>query len=69
MRTLPSAAGTQSSSTGFASPAIIIILVIILGATIYLWRQRYMRRKTAYIVMGVLTIAIIAAGFMNYSSS
>lgn len=68
MRTIPSA-GTTSSSSGFASPAIIIILVLILGATIYLWRQRYMRRKTAYVVMGVLTIAIIAAGFVNYSSS
>lgn len=68
MRTLPSG-GAGAGSSAFASPAIIIILVIILGATIYLWRQRYMRRKTAYIVMGVLAIAIIAAGFMNYSSS
>ena len=68
MRTLPSA-GQGSSAGGFANPAIIILLVLILGATFYLWRQRYMRRKTAFVVMSVLARAIIAIGLLDYTSA
>lgn len=32
--------------------------MLVLGATIYLWRARYIRRRTAYITMLVLVLAL-----------
>ena len=52
-------AGANSAS--LAIPAIVVILVLVLGATIYLWRAGYIRRKTAYATMLVLVVAL--AGF------
>lgn len=49
-----------------ANPTIIVILVLLLGATVYLWRQRYIHRRTAYGVMATLFIAIVAAALFMY---
>jgi hypothetical protein len=50
-----------ANSASLAIPAIVVILVLVLGATIYLWRAGYIRRKTAYATMLVLVVAL--AGF------
>jgi hypothetical protein len=44
----------------------VVVLVLLLGATIFLWRARYMRRKTAYGTMAVLAIALICLGAYMY---
>lgn len=59
--------GAEASTTsGVANPVIIVILVLVLGATIYLWRQRYIHRRTAYAVMATMVIAIVAAALLMY---
>jgi uncharacterized protein YqgC (DUF456 family) len=60
-------AGKISTSAGLASPAIIVVLVILLGAVLYLWRTRYIRRKTAYFMMGVLLLILILFGAYVYT--
>ena len=52
------AAAAATETAGLATPAIVVILVLLLGATIYLWRGRYIRRRTAYITMAILAIAL-----------
>jgi hypothetical protein len=58
--------GVEATGPSITSPALIVLLIIVLGATIYLWRQRYIRRKTAYMTMAVLIIAIIGVGYLMY---
>lgn len=48
--------GGAASSASLTAPAIIVVLVLLLGATIYLWRARYIRRRTAYTTMLVLVL-------------
>jgi hypothetical protein len=52
-------AATTSSVSG---PMVVVVLVVMLGATIYLWRNRYMRRRTAYVTMSVLVVLLIVVG-------
>ncbi len=56
-----------ATSASLASPAIVVVLVLLLGATIYLWRARYIRRNTAYVTMAVLVIALAGLVFWQYS--
>lgn len=51
-----------------ASPILLVILIMMLGATVFLWRTRFIRRKTAYIAFAVLTVAVIASGYSLYTS-
>ena len=51
-----------------ASPALVVILVLLLGATIYLWRARYLRPSTAYSTMAILVFMLIAVGTLIYTS-
>jgi len=53
-------AATTSSVSG---PMIVVVLVVMLGATIFLWRNRYMRRSTAYVTMAILALLLIIVGF------
>ena len=44
-----------SSSGGLiGSPIAIIVLILLLGATIFLWRARYIHYKTAYVCMALI---------------
>jgi hypothetical protein len=58
--------GGGAGTGGLASPALIVVLVLLLGATIYLWRARYMRRRTAYFTMAILVIALVGLGAWMY---
>lgn len=64
----PKGGGAVASSGSLATPAIIVLLVLILGATIYLWRARYIRRRTAYVLMLVLVLALIGLGAWMYTN-
>lgn len=65
---LPNQTAAGGASAGLASPAIVVILVLLLGATIYLWRARYLRPSTAYYTMIILAIMLIAVGALMYTS-
>jgi len=41
---------------------IVVVLVVMLGATIYLWRNRYMRPRTAYVTMSILVVLLVVVG-------
>jgi hypothetical protein len=71
MRAPPAESGSSvgSATASLSAPAVVVVLVLLLGATIYLWRARYMRRRTAYVTMGVLAVALILFGLSMYSSS
>ena len=69
MRAAPMASDSGGSFS-LASPTLLVILILMLGATIYLWRNRYLRRKTAYVVMAILVVAAIATGIsLNISGT
>jgi len=58
----------SEGTTSLASPAIIVLLVLMLGATIYLWRARYLRPRTAYLAMGILSVLLIILGALMNTS-
>lgn len=64
----PRGGGEGGGAAGFGGPLIVVILVLLLGGTIYLWRLRYIRTRTAYITMAVLTVALILSGLALYTS-
>lgn len=64
----PPIASENEGSASLASPAIIVILVLMLGATIYLFRKGYMRRRTGYITAAILVAALIGTGIWMYTS-
>lgn len=47
---------------------MIVILVLMLGAIVYLWRARYLRRRTAYVLMAILVLLLIGAGLSTHHS-
>lgn len=62
----PVEAGAGGSA--LASPAVIVVGVLMLGATIYLWRAGYMHPRTGYVLTILLTIALIGLGVYMYLS-
>ena len=50
--------GKASTLAGLGGPAMIVLLVLMLGATIYLWQARYLRRSSAYLIIAVLVVAL-----------
>jgi hypothetical protein len=65
----PLASGTgQSATAAFANPAVLVILLLLFGATAYLFRQRYIRPGTAYALMTLFAGAIVAVGTLLYTS-
>jgi uncharacterized membrane protein len=62
----PTAAASAGNSASLATPAIVVTLVLLLGATIYLWRARYIRTRTAYLTMAVLAVALVCLGAWMY---
>ena len=51
---------------GLGAPTAVVVLVLLFGATVYLWRARYIRPVTAYGLMAVYMVAIIALGIWSY---
>jgi hypothetical protein len=43
-------------------------LVILIGATIFLWRNRFMRRRTAHITIAVLLVLLVAMAAWLYTN-
>jgi len=45
----------------------VVIIVLVFGATAYLWRARYIRPSTAYVVMAACVLSIAAVAYWTYS--
>lgn len=56
----PEASGTMMG------PALITILVICIGAVIYLRRFGYMRRNTARAMLALLVLVLVVFGITTY---
>lgn len=69
MRRGPGSAAAAAGSENIAGPVLLVVLVLLIGGTVYLWRQRYMRRKTAYVIMAILFVALIVAGYQTYQDN
>ena len=53
---------TSSSTTNWSSigqPMAIVLVVLIIGASIYLWRMRYLRSRAAMITIAMTVLALI----------
>ena len=66
MRTRSINSDPVSSSLG--QPAVVIGLVLVLGAVIYLRYMRYIRRRTAQVLIAVLVIALGVTGYEMYQA-
>ena len=60
--------GGSLRSADLGTPAIIVFLVLALGATIFLWRARYIRRRSAYVAMAVIVVGLIIFGVLLYTA-
>lgn len=60
--------GGSLHSADLGTPAIVVFLVLALGATIFLWRARYIRRRTAYVAMAVIVVGLIIFGALLYTA-
>lgn len=58
----------QTAAAALANPAVLVILVLVFGAAVYLFRQRYIEPTTAYITMIIVAIAIVWVAMMMYTS-
>ena len=59
-----SAGGAADSSFAQTlSPLAIVLLVLIIGASIYLWRQHYLRSRAALVTIGAIVVVLIYLGF------
>jgi hypothetical protein len=67
MRT-PPGVSSSGGSTGAASPALIVILFLALGAIVYLRRSKYIRRKTAYISVAIVGAVLVLTSLSLYQS-
>ena len=57
-----------NSGSGVTSAAVIVVLVLMIGASIYLWKTGYMRPRTAIVTTTLLFIALILVSFWIYKS-
>lgn len=57
------AGGGSGAWAATLSPLAIVALVLVLGASIYLWRMRYLRSRAALIVLAAIVAALIYLGF------
>ena len=65
---VPVAETSSIHSADLGSPVIIVFLVLALGATIFLWRARYIRRRAAYITMAIIGVGLLVLGASMYTS-
>ena len=58
--------GGGNGSSTFAqtlSPLAIVLLVLVVGASIYLWRQHYLRSRAALVTIAAVVVVLIYLGF------
>jgi uncharacterized membrane protein len=63
-----SVSSSSIRSADLGSPTFVVFLVLALGATVFLWRARYIRRRTAYVMMAIIVLGLIILGALMYTS-
>jgi hypothetical protein len=66
---VPVGRGNAQTSDVLSNPAVIVVLVIMLGAIFYLWRTGYIRRGTSLIIISALLLALAAIAVQTYGVS
>lgn len=56
------------SGSGLTNAAIVVVLVLMIGAVIFLWQAGYMRQRTAVITATLLFVVLALVGFWIYKS-
>jgi len=59
--------GSVADTASLGAPTSVVIIVLVFGATVYLWRARYIRPSTAYVVMAACVLSIAAVAYWTYS--
>lgn len=57
-----SGGGAGSSLTQTSQPLAIVAAVMVLGASIYLWRRHYIRSRAAWITIAAIVGALLYFG-------
>ena len=55
------------AAAGVGGPAVVVLLVLLIGATAYLRHARYLRRRTTYVLLSLLSIALIYSAVSLYT--
>ena len=48
--------------------AVFVILLLLIGATIFLRLKKYLRLRPALVIIAILVLALVATGFTIYKS-
>ena len=64
----PARGAVDASSGSLTAPVLVVLLVLLLGATFYLWRARFIRRRTAYLTMTILGVMLVGASVWVYQT-
>jgi phosphate starvation-inducible membrane PsiE len=56
------ASGSSSLSQSL-SPLAIVLLVLVIGASIYLWRKHYLQSRAALVTIAAIVVVLIYLGF------
>ena len=56
------ASGSSSLSQSL-SPLAIVLLVLVVGASIYLWRKHYLQSRAALVTIAAIVVVLIYLGF------
>jgi len=57
---------TDTAASGNLSSSVLIILVLAIGATIYLQRAGYIRPKTGVVTTLIFVLLLLVLGFWMY---
>jgi hypothetical protein len=60
MRNAPLEEVGSGASGSMAPQAAIVLIVLVLGASFYLWRMRYLRSRAALITILAIILALLA---------
>lgn len=65
---VPLAAADESPSM-LGQPLVLILLIIVLGAVVYLRQKRYIRRRTSQVLIAILALVLVLVAWQLYRTS
>lgn len=61
--------GSATSVSSLGQPMAIVLMVLILGASLYLWSQGYLRSRAALITLLAVLAVLAYFGFFDKSTT
>ena len=49
-------------------PAVFVVLILLIGATVFLRQKKYLRLRPALIIIAILVLALVMTGITIYKS-